>query len=167
MKTGACMTVTKILVATDFGAPADAALACARMFAERFGATLHLLHVAEDPLGLAAGPDGFALDVEAMRDEALKDAERHLAPRCATTGAVTMTSEVVFGSPAEVIPRVAEERGADLVVVGTHGRGLFSRLVLGSVAEHVVRHSPCPVLTVRGVPQPAVTAQTGAAAATA
>jgi nucleotide-binding universal stress UspA family protein len=64
-------------------------------------------------------------------------------------------AEAVIGTPASAIIEFAGGRGVDLIVMGTHGRGGMSHLLLGSVAERVVRTAPCPVLTVRSAPTPA------------
>ncbi len=161
------MTFTHILAAIDFSEGSDAALACARMIAERFGARLHLLHVIEDPGVAAAGPDGYVVDVHTLREALQADAEQKLADLLAAHPGVPVTAEVVFGRPAATIARVAADRGTDLVVVGTHGRSGFSRLMLGSVAERVLRLAPCPVLTVRGVPADAAREQPAVATAKA
>jgi nucleotide-binding universal stress UspA family protein len=67
---------------------------------------------------------------------------------CAAAG-VASTSQTVVGRPARLIAEVAKARATDLIVMGTHGRSGFAHMVLGSVAERVVRIAPCPVLTVR------------------
>ena len=144
--------ISRMLLATDFSAASDVALEYATTLAVRFGASLHLLHVIEDPsvagswipeLGLATVPPVCA----AMIDEAA-DRLARLRNGLERSG-VKVTSEVMVGGPAAVIRDVAAARGCDLVVMGTHGRTGVAHLLLGSIAEKVVRTAPCPVLTVR------------------
>ncbi|OFV90226.1 MAG: hypothetical protein A3G76_08115 [Acidobacteria bacterium RIFCSPLOWO2_12_FULL_65_11] len=142
-----------ILVATDFGEAADAALAYGRTLARTFGATLHVIHVAENVIMRNAGLGGESYitllpdlqrDIEASArkqlDERLIDDDRPAIP--------TKSSIVTSIVPARSIVEYAKNAGIDLVVIGTHGRGGLTRLFMGSVAERVVRTSPCPVLTV-------------------
>jgi len=79
----------------------------------------------------------------------VNDAERRLAQVATAVSGVTVTTEVSVGNPARTIAKIAAERGADLIVMGTRGRGGFAHLLLGSVAERVIRTAHCPVLTVR------------------
>jgi nucleotide-binding universal stress UspA family protein len=64
-------------------------------------------------------------------------------------GAATVDERIEMGDPAAMIVSVARELGVDVVIVGSHGKGFLSRVLLGSVSEHVTRHAPCPVLVVR------------------
>jgi nucleotide-binding universal stress UspA family protein len=141
-----------ILVATDFSEASDAALVYGRALARSFGATLHLLHVAENVyLKTMAGESYAAVfpdlqrDVEAAAqkqlDERLIDNDPDRLPAKGTV----LTSNV----PAVAIVDYARRTGIDLIVMGTHGRGAVAHLLMGSVAEKVVRTAPCPVLTVR------------------
>lgn len=137
---------TTIMVPTDFSYASDAALGYARMLAVRFGASLHLLHVVDEPGSwsevYAAIPD--------IRDRLRADAGRRLEAMAACLPPpLQATSAVACGSPVPTIVKVAEAKGADLIVMGTHGRRGVGHLLLGSVAERVVRLAPCPVLTVR------------------
>ena len=140
------IALKKILVPHDFSDTSEAAVRYAIALAHSFGATLYLLHVSdkarfematEFPLGL----DGTLED--AIRERLLKI----LSPR----GQMEFKPEFEFrsGSPAAEIVRFAKQRGIDLVVMGTHGRGFVAHAMMGSVAEKVVRTAPCPVLTVR------------------
>ena len=127
-----------ILFATDFSPISESAGHFAGLYARRLGARLHLLHVlpAREP-----GPDPTHNLSELAR--------RIGAPEDSVT-------EVVSGAAADEIVGYARRNGIALIVVGTHGRTGFSRTLLGSVAERVMRHAPCPVLTVPGhVPLPA------------
>jgi nucleotide-binding universal stress UspA family protein len=124
----ATMPVREILVATDFSDEAESAVRHAVDYARRFGARLHVLHV------FSQG------EVEVTR--LLADAAALGAPDVA----VTVSS--IGGDPADEILRYAQRQAIDLIVLGTHGRSGFSRVLLGSVAERVVRGAAVPVLTV-------------------
>ena len=147
-------TVTRILVATDFSAASGAALALAKALAGRFGASVHLLHVLEDPYVTGA----FAADVYAppppgLRESWRKNAESTIATLLTEPEVRTLraTTEVTFGPIAGTIVERAAAIGADMIVMGTHGRGGVVHLLMGSVAERVVRTARCPVLTTRGL----------------
>jgi nucleotide-binding universal stress UspA family protein len=132
------MRVREILAATDFSDLGDAAVRVAREYAAGFDARVHLVHVA---------PSG-----ELGHPELLARIARDPGPTVPIIVAATS------GDPAEEIVRYARTRGIDLIVVGTHGRSGFTRLLMGSVAERVLRQAPCPVLTVpRQAEEPAVT----------
>jgi universal stress protein A len=143
--------ITSILVPTDFSDTADAALDYAFVVAERFGATVHLLHVIDDPFvagGLTA--EAYIAEAPVLRSALLADAQSRLAHRAIPRHpGVQVDSEVLFGHGAKTIAEYAQERGINLIVMGTHGRTGVAHLLIGSVAERVVRIAPCPVLTVR------------------
>jgi nucleotide-binding universal stress UspA family protein len=157
--------ITRILVPTDFSDQAQGALACARTMAERFGASLHLLHVLEDPYATSA----YATEVYGYLPPGLKESwQKNAEGRLATLlpASQVHTSSVIFGSPAKAIVEYADANAFDLIVMGTHGRSGVVHLLLGSVAERVVRTAQCPVLTVREAAAP-VGATAGRAAAAA
>jgi nucleotide-binding universal stress UspA family protein len=146
------IALKKILVATDFSEPSDAALAYGRELARSFAAQLIALHVVENVLVRAVGGDGFVfIDPELQTtietaakkqvDGLLSDEDRTLL----RAESVTLTSN----APAFAIAEYAKSHDVNLIVMGTHGRGAMAHLLLGSVAERVVRIAPCPVLTVR------------------
>ena len=143
--------ITRILVPTDFSATADAALEYAFGLAEKFGASLQLLHVLDDPFvfeGMSA--EAYIAEAPVLRSAMLEDARERLRHRAAPReGGVQVETEVLFGHGARTIAEYAAERGVDLIVMGTHGRTGFAHLMVGSVAERLVRIAPCPVLTVR------------------
>ena len=146
--------VKRILVPTDFSATADAALEYAYTLAERLGATVQLLHVLDDPLMNAGGVTEACLDeTPLMRGALLRDARSRIAHRSVHEGMVRVEGDVLFGHGASTIAEYAAERGIDVIVMGTHGRTGLAHLLIGSVAERLVRVAPCPVLTVRYVPQ--------------
>jgi nucleotide-binding universal stress UspA family protein len=130
----------RILVPTDFSAPSEAALAYGRGLASQCDAALHLIHVAENPFLRAAVQDRCSLEDAIVRrlQDRLTDADRE-------RGAVAILEQ--SDEPANEILRYARSADIDLIVMGTHGRTGLARVVLGSVAETVVRTAPCPVLT--------------------
>ena len=137
---------TTIIVPTDFSYASDAALGYARMLATRFGASLHLLHVVDEP---GSWSEVYAALPEIQRRLAADAARRLEAMAACLPPPVRVSSAVVCGAPVPSIVKEAEARGANLIVMGTHGRRGMGHLLLGSVAERVVRLAPCPVLTVR------------------
>jgi nucleotide-binding universal stress UspA family protein len=137
---------TTIIVPTDFSYASDAALGYARMLATRFGASLHLLHVVDEP---GSWSEVYAAIPEIQRRLGADAARRLEAMAACLPPLVRASSAVVCGAPVASIVKEAETRGADLIVMGTHGRRGMGHLLLGSVAERVVRLAPCPVLTVR------------------
>jgi nucleotide-binding universal stress UspA family protein len=143
--------VRRILVPTDFSATADAALDYAYLVAERFGASIQLLHVLNDPFvreGFVG--DSYITEVPALRTAMRREAQSRLAHRATERQpAIAVDGEILFGYGANTIAEYARARGVDLVVMGTHGRTGVAHLLLGSVAEGLVRIAPCPVLTVR------------------
>jgi universal stress protein A len=149
---------TRILVPTDFSEPSDAALAYARVLAGTFGASLHLLHVFESPF-VAGGvnPEVFTDDSPAVQAELVEEAKDRLRHRItpADRERFAATTGIVSGYSARAIVDYATDRKMDLIVMGTHGRNGVAHLLMGSVAEKVVRNAPCPVMTVRrfAVPQ--------------
>lgn len=145
----------KILVATDFSDASKAALRCARELAAQLGSTLHVMHVVLDPSSQPWAAEAFAMPLGALILEWQEHARRDLLaalPVEARANAVIVTP---VGSPYAEIIHYASDQHVDLIVVGTRGRGALGHLLLGSVAERVVRKAPCAVLTVRqGAPEP-------------
>jgi len=151
---------TRILVPMDFSASSDAALECARTVAARFGASLHLLHVADAPRRATCAHGVFVPEVEGLREAIIDNSVDRLRDRLQPSDiGAGATAEAWTGAVAPAIVDYAATRRADLIVMGTHGRGRVSHPLLGSVTERVVRTAPCPVLTIRdsvaNVPQAA------------
>lgn len=136
-----------IVVATDFSGPSQLALEYARVFAKRFGANLRVLHVVQVPAVLSA--EVPAPDVQATAAQSVVVAERALEHTLEKLSETTVIGQVLVGSPAESIVGYAADHDADLIVMGTHGRGGLAHFFMGSVAERVLRSAPCPVFTVR------------------
>ena len=146
-------TFTRILVATDFSDAAEAALAYGRTLASQSGAALDVLHVAPDLSAGVTGLQGFADDLGRLQTETEEIARRDLRGRLTDHDRHDLSARAVVLTgqrPAEVILRYAQDEHADLIVVGAQSRTGVAHLLLGSVAERVVRHATCPVLTVRG-----------------
>jgi nucleotide-binding universal stress UspA family protein len=139
-----------ILVPTDFSEASQTALNYARAFAQEFGAAIRLMHVLEDPFLYAPTSEGYMVPphlAEEMEASARERLEAALSAEDRTRFQVQCVLK--HGSPFVEIVRYARENEIDLIVLGTHGRGPIAHMLLGSVAEKVVRKAPCPVLTVR------------------
>ena len=143
-------SIRRLLVPIDFSAGSDRASQYAAVLARALGASVHLLHVLEESFATHAVWDGDALEVSARRERAVRESEARLSAIAAgfASTAASVTIEVRCGPAAREIVAVAERRGTDLVVMGTHGRTGLRHLLHGSVAEYVVRKAGCPVLAV-------------------
>jgi universal stress protein A len=142
-----------IIVPTDFSECSDRALALADWLAQQHGARITLLHVVEVPSGLAL--DTMVHPVEQAESSTVAHylsgpAHERMRQQCSRLfGRQPHAVQVAFGSASETIVSVASEQQGDLIVMGTHGRTGIRHLLLGSVAERVVRSAACPVLVVR------------------
>jgi nucleotide-binding universal stress UspA family protein len=147
------IALKKILVATDFSEPSDAALAYGRELARSFGAQLTVLYVVEDVLTRAYGIDGGVVMSDPDLQTQIEDASRkQIDALLSLEDRRELKAEgvlVVSNSPAAAIVNYARDAASNLIVMGTHGRGGVAHLLMGSVTERVVRTAPCPVLTVR------------------
>jgi universal stress protein A len=143
------MDIRHILAPTDFSDYSKKALSDAFELAQIFGAKLSLLHVLEPSPYLGE----FTLPT--MGEDLLSDLERQARAALARVlpeaqnVQIEVTRSVVMGSPSLKIVETAEAEHVDLIVMATHGRTGLSHLLIGSVAERVVRTAPCPVLTIR------------------
>ena len=144
----------RILCATDFSAPSARAFEHALVLASWYEAPLTVLHVAAEPMVASPLVSAAALPYPggpltlggSWREGVEAELASLLGP--ANRAGLRATGEVREGHPATETVRVAQEIGADLIVMGTHGRTGFQRFMLGSVAETVLRRASCPVLTV-------------------
>lgn len=137
-----------IVLPTDFSEPTIAATQYAVTLAKRFGATLHLLHVIEDPLMLAPIFESVPLPPRQSFETYAQDRlENWIAAD--DRDDLKLDLHWFHGHPFSRIIEFAADHRMDLIVMGTHGRSLISQAILGSVAEKVVRHATCPVMTVR------------------
>jgi nucleotide-binding universal stress UspA family protein len=144
------MEIRRILAPTDFSELSKQGLKSALELAEAFGAKLLLLYVVEPPPYPVEGIVPSHLGAT-MLDDLERQATNDLAQMVSETQASKMdvARRVVVGIPYRKIVDVAEEEKIDLIVMTTHGRTGLSHLVMGSVAEKIVRTAPCPVLTIR------------------
>jgi universal stress protein A len=144
------IAIQKVMVATDFGEAADTALRYGRALAGRFGATLHVVHVVETSY-VGVGVETYVPLLPDVDGELEESARRRLNSLIESAGNGPHTVPVVLPSsvPSVAIINYAREHNIDLIVMGTHGRGSLAHLVMGSVAERVVREAPCPVLTIK------------------
>jgi len=143
--------IKNVLVATDFSEPSAVALDYGRELARTYGAQLHVLHVVEDlrwryatdmaPTALVGIQEDVQAAASSRLDALVTDEDRQ------QLGAHTVALTAI--SPSDAIVQYAKSEGADVIVMGTHGRSGFAHLFMGSVAERVVRLAPCPVLTTR------------------
>ncbi|GAB4143495.1 MAG: universal stress protein [Planctomycetaceae bacterium] len=141
----------RILVPTDFSEHSANALKYGCALAEKFSSELHLLHVLQDLVAMVPEP-GLAFPPPGDYIEELKTSAENALNKLPDPE-WSLSAEVVRdtrqGPPFLEIVRYAKEKDVDLIVMGTHGRSGLSHMLMGSVAEKVVRKAPCPVLTVR------------------
>ena len=144
--------IKHILVPTDFDESAEQALQYAVELSQQFGARLTLLHVYEIPVHayttMMYPPEGFVKELGAAARKKLDEAVNTVRKQVPEA-----TSILHAGTPGEQILTAIKETGADLVVMGTHGRRGLGHVMFGSVAEKTVRQSPIPVLVVRSAAQ--------------
>ena len=138
------IAIKTILLATDFSAEARSALQCAISLAKRHQSRLALVHVL--PIEGAVEGESGPLMTDAIRHSA----EKSMAKLEKTSNLKSLPHEAIIqsGDSWHVISQVLLDKHVDLVVMGTHGRGGIKKLILGSTAEKIIRHAPCPVLTV-------------------
>jgi len=153
------MIVQHVLVPIDFSATADQALTYAIALAQQLQARLTLLHVLDiTPVTMdemTAGVVTTYLDDLETDAQHLLQASRERVQRAG----LQAESLLVQGTPTQTIVDTAGEQGVDLIIMGTHGRTGLAHVFLGSVAEHVVRQGPCPVLVVRRAPDTSAPAE--------
>ena len=161
------LTAKNILVGTDFSETSRVALDYGRALARVFGARLHVLHVVEPAFAGNFDLDGRVTPLPELQF-ALEDREREQLEQLisaddrAALGAVTAVR--TLDTPAHAMVEYAAAHHIDMIVMGTHGRRGLAHLVVGSVAEQVVRSAPCPVVTIR---QPSLALTENAAAGAA
>ncbi|HSP90778.1 MAG TPA: universal stress protein [Vicinamibacterales bacterium] len=145
------LTLKTVLVPTDFSDASESALRYGKAMALAFGASLHVVHVMEDLLAHAWAAEVYVASMPQLRDEIEKESRQRLGTLLTDAELKELRAETALlaGNPFLEIVRYAKAHNIDLIVMGTHGRGPIAHMLLGSVAEKVVRKSPCPVLTVR------------------
>lgn len=147
------MTLKRILLPVDFSESSQSCLSTAVSLAQSNDAELFLLHVEEPTPMVAAGGGVAAYPIPMPATEKLEAQLKAIDPgediRC--------SRHMLVGTASSEIAKFAEENDIDMIVMGTHGRTGLSRLLMGSVAEAVVRKAPCPVLTLKQPAEEAVT----------
>ncbi len=144
---GSAIRVKNVLFATDFSPTSEAAMPYATAICRRFGSTLHIVHVLSDTnlLMMSGGVDYVSMGT--LYEDAHTEAKEKL-DRLVCAEGIPHQSHVRHGLIWKNLQEIIEENQIDLIVVGTHGRGGLGKLLLGSVAEDILRHASCPVLTV-------------------
>jgi nucleotide-binding universal stress UspA family protein len=146
------ISIKNILVATDFSEPSDAALTYGRALARNFEATLHVVHVVGNLSGVVYGGEGYVASLPELQQEIEDAARKQLDDLLVDSDERPLPTRrmlITSNAPGLAIVQYAAREHIDLIVTGTHGRGGVAHLLMGSVAERVVRTAPCPVLTVR------------------
>lgn len=143
-----------ILVGTDFSDVSDEALRAAALYATTFGCKVFVAHVFDPtpnvPPVVWSRPDLLERNIRVEIEEAIRETLTGRTAELLKGVSEVELSVVQHPSPGRALVEMAEDENVDLVILGSHGRSGLSRAFLGSVAERVVRHAPCPVLVVRG-----------------
>ncbi len=144
------LPIEKIVTATDFSGPSRAGVKAAAGLAEHFGAELILVHVAAPLRSVTGATTVASYDLPTVEEEMSVEAARmtEAVMKEEAPDGVRASFRVLQGKPAENIARQAEKDNADLIVMATQGESGWREFFTGSVAERVIRHAPCPVLTV-------------------
>ena len=145
------IVLKNVLVPTDFSEPSAAALAYGRDLARAYDARLHVLFV-EDDVNTRYAMDSAPVFIPGLQDEIEKAAQTRIADLLTDEDRIQLHARAEVRtsmSPASAIVNYARDLAIDLIVMGTQGRGGMSHVLMGSVAERVVRTAPCPVLTLR------------------
>ena len=138
------MFARKILFPTDFSPASEEALRWATSLCRDTGATMLIVHAEEPPMAYGGGEMYYGMSDDTNRDE-LRKSLAQVVP----LDTVPFDHMLLLGDPAKAIAGIAEREHVDLIVMGTHGRTGITRLLMGSVAESVVRQAKCPVLTIK------------------
>lgn len=144
--------LNRVLIPTDFSDFSRPAMTYGLAIAARFDAEVHLLHIVPDPAMLVPEAAAFSVEsmqaqTEALRQEAIHGLEK--LPADGWSDGKPIVREVRVGTAFVEIIDYAGEHDVDLIVIGTHGRSGLMHILMGSVAERIVRKAPCPVLTVK------------------
>ena len=156
------ITLSDILVATDFSEPSTAALAYGRALARNFRSRLHVVHVVASVSAAFSGAEAYVVSVPDLQRQIEDAARQELDALPIDDEDVPPIRRVLITSdaPHAAIVDYATQKHIGLIVAGTHGRGAVTHALLGSVAERIVRTAPCPVLTVRNPEQESVVPDT-------
>jgi len=147
-KVSSALSVKNVLFPTDFSPTSEAALPYATAICRRFGSTLHMVHVLSDAglLMMTGGVDYVSMGT--IYEDAQNEAKQKLDGISARFESIPHRNYVRHGSVWKNLADIVEANAIDLIVLSTHGRTGLGKLLLGSVAEDILRHAPCPVLTV-------------------
>jgi len=147
-KQPSAISLNNVLYATDFSATSESAFSYATAICRRFGSTLHLAHVLSDTnvLLMTGGVDYVSVDT--IYEDARSEAREKIQQLTTRLGKIPCQTYLRHGQVWTNLSSIVREENVDLIVLGTHGRTGFGKLLLGSVAEDILRHAPCPVLTV-------------------
>jgi nucleotide-binding universal stress UspA family protein len=139
-----------VLVPTDFSETSDVALRYGKALANAFDASLHVLHVVQEPFAQPWAVEAYGFSLAALQEEWVKEAAARIEKALTAEERAKYRAETktALGHPVVEILKYAATNPIDLIVIGTHGRGPLGHMVMGSVAERIVRKAPCPVLTV-------------------
>ena len=142
------VSIKNVLFATDFSVTSDAALPYAVAICRRFGSTLHAVHILSEAslLMMTSGVDYVSMGT--IYEDSISEAKERLEQIAARVEGIRHRSHIRYGQIWNSLAAVIRENDIDLIVVGTHGRSGLGKLLLGSVAEDILRHAFCPVLTV-------------------
>jgi nucleotide-binding universal stress UspA family protein len=142
------ISLRNVLYATDFSATSEAALPYAAAIARKFGSTLHGAHVVSDTslLLMTGGVDYVSFNT--LYEDAHTIAKERVQELTERLGRIPNRGYVRHGKVWESLSGIVAENAVDLIVIGTHGRTGLEKVLIGSVAEDILRHAPCPVLTV-------------------
>jgi len=142
--------IKRVLVPTDFSDTARRALTYGISFAQEFGAELLLVHVVEN-LTVGYASDLFPVPMAEVFEEISGYAKSELAKLAAEARekGISVREVVAQGKPSAEIVRIAAEEQTDIIVLGTHGKGMLDKALFGSTTERVIRKAPCPVLSCR------------------
>jgi nucleotide-binding universal stress UspA family protein len=142
------IALKNILVPSDFSECSAAALRYGLELARVFDARVHLIHVVQDPYTQPWAAEAFPVAIGDLLQQWQEESAKRLAESVPEADRHRVTSLCMVAQPVGEILRYATANDIDLIVMGTHGRGAMAHMLLGSVAERVVRRAPCPVLTV-------------------
>ena len=142
------LSLKNILFATDFSETSESALPYATAISRHFGSTLHVAHVLSDTglLLMTGGVDYVSMGT--LYEDAITEAKEKLSHMSEGFDAIPYRTYVRHGQVWKNLAEIVSDAGIDMIVLGTHGRTGLGKLLLGSVAEDILRHAPCPVLTV-------------------
>jgi nucleotide-binding universal stress UspA family protein len=145
------IALQNVLVPTDFSETSAIALRYGKALAGAFDASLHVLHVVQEPFAQPWAVEAYGFSLATLQEEWLREAKTRMAQTLSDAERAKYRADLttVLGHPVVEILKYAADHVVDLIVLGTHGRGPLGHMVMGSVAERVVRKAPCPVLTVR------------------